>query len=379
MRGHIRRRGTDSWELKYDIDRAEGGRHTVYRSVKGTKREAAAELARLLARAADGGHVDPSKLTVGELVHSRLAHWRAAGTVSPKTAEGYTGLIAAQIVPFIGSIPLQKLTTRDVEAWHGTLLARGRHDGRGGVSARTVGHAHRLLSKALREALRHEMVTRNVATAQRPPRVDADAIPILLPEQVAALPAQLDGHPLAAAAIVALFTGMRRGELLALRWGNIDLDAKIIRVRESLEETKGGLRFKPPKSKAGIRDVTLPNIVTEILHKHRRGLLERRLLLGQGKLTDQDLCFPSWDGSPQPPNAFSAAWTRAAEELGIAVSFHGLRHVHASQLIAAGVDIVTIARRLGHSGPAITLSTYAHLFAKDDSKAAAAINAALGG
>jgi integrase len=385
MRGHIRRRGKNSFELKWDVPREEGGRHIVYRSFKGTRREAAAELARLLARAADGGHVDPSKLTVADHVRARFEQWKATGAISPKTAEGYAGLIERHIIPHLGSKLVQKLTTRDVEAWHSTLLTSGRKgrygrpDGHAGVSRRTIGHAHRVLSKALREGMRHDLVLKNVAAIQRAPKVTADAMVILTPEQVAELPARLGDHALAAPAIVGLFTGMRRGELLALRWGNVDLTGKVIRVRESLEATKAGLRFKEPKSKAGVRDITLPTIVVEVLHAQRKRLLERRLVLGQGKLADTDLVFPAWDGSPQHPDAFGSLWIKLAAQLGLGVSFHGLRHTHASQLIDAGVDVVTIARRLGHSSPAITLNVYAHLFRKDDGKAAAAIDATFKG
>src|SRR5262249_48626295 len=152
-------------------------RHTVYRSFKGTKREASAELARLLARVADGGHVDPSKLTVGEHILARLAQWRAAGTISPKTAERYKGLIDYQIIPHLGSRPLQKLGATDVETCHSALLTKGRGDrhgrpdGENGVSARTIRNAHGLLVKALREAVQHDLVLRNVASVQRPPKV----------------------------------------------------------------------------------------------------------------------------------------------------------------------------------------------------------------
>jgi integrase len=385
MRGHIRRRGAQSWQLKYDIARTEGGRHIVYRSFKGTRREAQAELARLLARAADGGHVDPSKLTVADHVRARFEQWKATGAISPKTAEGYGGLIERHIIPHLGRKLLQKLTTRDIEAWHSILLTSGRKGrygrpgGQAGVSTRTIGHAHRVLSKALREGMRHDLVLKNVAAIERAPKVTADAMTILTPEQVAELPARLKDHALAAPAIVALFTGMRRGEILALRWGNVDLAGKVIKVRESLEITKAGLRFKEPKSKAGVRDITLPTIVVETLQAHRKALLERRLILGQGKLADADLVFPAWDGLPQNPDAFGSLWIKLATQLGLGVSFHGLRHTHASQLIDAGVDVVTIARRLGHATPAITLNVYAHLFRKDDGKAAAAIDAALGG
>src|SRR5262245_9177770 len=102
MRGHIRRRGKNSFELKWDVPREGGGRRIVYRPFKGTRREAAAELARLLARAADGGHVDPSKLTVADHVRARFKQWQASGAISPKTAEGYAGLMERHIVPHIG-------------------------------------------------------------------------------------------------------------------------------------------------------------------------------------------------------------------------------------------------------------------------------------
>jgi integrase len=380
MRGHIRLRGRDSWEIKYDLpDRTEGRRQTRYKSFRGNRREAQAELARLLTQVADGAHVDPSRLTVREHLEERLAVWKNAGKISPKTEERYRELFTRQIVPFpIAIRPLQKLTTKDIEVWHSTLRVKGRIDGKGGVSPVTINNAHRLLRTALADAVRHNLVVKNVCSIQRAPKIEAEEMAILSPEQVAALPAMLDGHPLAAAALTALFTGMRRGEILGLAWGNVDLDAKVIRVRTSLEETRSGLRFKPPKSKAGNRDITLPAIVVETLQAHRKQLLERRLQFGQGKLTGKSLVFPAWDGSPQRPNTFGSTWSRLAQELSL-VPFHGLRHTHASQLIDAGVDVVTIARRLGHSSPAITLQVYAHLFRKDDSKAAAAINAALKG
>jgi integrase len=298
--------------------------------------------------------------------------------ISPKTAERYGDLIAAQIEPFLGTKPLQRLNTRDIEAWHRTLQTEGRKDRSGGISARTIGHAHRILAKALRDAVRHELVRRNVATEQRPPKVIAEEMQILTADQVNDLAARLDGHPLAAPALTALFTGMRRGELLALDWGHTDVDRKIINVVASLETTRAGTRRKGPKTKAGIREITLPSVVIDLLRAQRRTLLERRLLLGQGKLGDTDPVFPAWDGSTWDPNAFSAAWSKAAAELGLAISFHSLRHTHASQLIDAGVDVVTISKRLGHSSPNVTLGVYAHLFRKDDSKAADAIDAAFG-
>jgi integrase len=180
-------------------------------------------------------------------------------------------------------------------------------------------------------------------------------------------------------AMISLFTGMRLGEVLALRWGRVYLDRNTISVRDALEHTKvHGIRFKPPKSKAGRRDVTLPDLLTDLLREYRREQLELRLKLGAGRLDEDAVLFSDIDGNPPSPNALSAAWSDFAERIGLPdVTFHALRHTHASQLIDAGVDIVTISKRLGHAKPDITLRIYAHLFRKDDSKAAAAINAAL--
>jgi len=380
MKGHIRRRGRNSWELKFEVAPVNGKRQTRTQTFRGALREAKDELARLLAQVADGGHVNPSKVIVAEHLRSRLQIWRAKGTVGRKAAERYRQLIENQIVPFIGTKLLQKLTPEEVETWHTKLLTEGRRDKTGGVSTRTIRDAHQILGKALREALKHGLVAKNVCALQPPPTVVSKEMHILTPEQVTGFAALLDGHEFAAPAVTALFTGMRRGEVLGLEWQHVDLDAKLIKIRQSLEETdEGGLQFKPPKTKGSIRDIKLPDIVVETLQAHRRRLLERRMQLGLGKLGKDDLVFPDWEGNPQWPDPFSTRWGELSHELGLGVSFHELRHTHASQLIDAGVDVVQISKRLGHASPAITLSVYAHLFQKDDSKAADAINAALKG
>ena len=378
MKGHIRQRGKNSFELKFDAGRdpATGARLIRYHSFKGTKREAQLKLAALLALVGAGSYVESSKVTVAEFVRARIDQWESACTISARTAQRYRQLCENQIVPHIGEKALQKLKPLDIEGWHSALRSGGRVRTQGGIAARTIGHAHRVLGKALADAARSDLVTRNVCTAEPAPKVAESEM--IIARDVPALLAKLEGERLRMPAIVALFTGMRLGEILALRWGNVDLEGKVVKVRESLEQTKAhGLRFKAPKSKAGRRDITLPDVAVDALREHRKAALELRMRLGAGKLADDALLFCDIEGAPLSPNATSAAWADYAKRIGMPeVTFHALRHTHASQIIAAGVDIVTVSKRLGHAKPDITLRVYSHLFAKDDGKAAAAINAA---
>jgi integrase len=371
MTGHVRRRGSRSWELKFDVgtDPATGIRKTRYASVKGTKREAQIKLAALITSVGAGSYVEPSKSTVADFVRARADQWEAAGDISARTAQRYRQLVENQIAPHLGAKALQRLTRLDIEGWHNSLH-------QGGLAARTIGHAHRVLGKALSDAESDGLVVKNVCKLRKAPKVAQSEMVIV--QDVPGLVAMLRGYRLYLPALVALFTGMRLGEVLALRWGRVKLDGKTIEVREALESTKAGIRFKVPKTKAGRRDITLPNILVDALREHRRAALEQRMQLGAGRLTDEALLFANLEGEPLQPSNVSSDWGDLAERLGMPeVTFHGLRHTHASQLIAAGVDIVTVSKRLGHAKPSVTLAIYAHMFTTDDSKAAAAINAAL--
>jgi len=226
--------------------------------------------------------------------------------------------------------------------------------------------------------MRHDLVARNVAAVEQPPKGDDKEIAVLDAKQVKLLVERLRGRAMYPRAVTALFTGIRRGELLALRWSYVDLDAKQITVGEAIEETQAGIRFKTPKTKNSVRDVSLPDIVVDALREHRRQQLELRVALGLGKLTDDALLFSKLDGSPQSPRAFSKEWADVAASIGMPeITLHALRHTHASHLIDAGLDVVKISRRLGHASPAITLRVYAHLFRKQDDKSSAAINDAV--
>jgi integrase len=374
MTGHIRRRGERSWELKFDRGRdpSTGERKIAYQSFKGTKREAQAKLVELIAAANRGAYVEPAKITVADFVRARIAQWEAAPDgITARTAQRYRELTEHQIVPHLGAKKLQKLTRLDIEAWHNSLHQSG-------LAARTIGSAHRVLHRALRDAEVDALVVRNVCRLKRAPKTpDAD---VAIVTDIPGFVAKIRGTALYVPALLALVTGMRLGEVMALRFSNVDLDKKTVHVREALEATTvHGIRIKAPKSRAGRRDVTLPDIAVAALSEHRRQMLETRVRLGLGKLPDDALLFATLDGRALHPGSISMQWGRIAASIGFPeITFHALRHTHASHLIASGVDIVTISKRLGHAKPDITLRVYAHMFHADDHKAAAVVDAAFG-
>jgi integrase len=375
-RGSIQRRGRHSWRIKVDLASTNSGRQTRYLTVRGTRRDAERELARLVNAAHDGSLVEPSKLTVGAYLQAWLANPHG---LANKTVTRYRQLAHYQIIPHLGMVPLQQLRPAHIVDWHAKLLAGGGVGGRA-LSARSVLHAHCLLHHALERALRSEIITRNVAHAVRPPRIETREIQILKADEIAAVLTALVDHPLYPLVVVALSSGARRGELLGLQWGDVDFASGTIKIERSLEQAGGTLQCKRPKSRHGVRTIALPAAAVEALKDHHRKTLERRLLLGQGKPAADTFVFTTFDGDPIRPDSLSRWWGDMVRSRKLpAVSFHALRHSHASALIAAGVDPLSASRRLGHSSPGITLNVYSHVFNRNEDKAVAAITAALKG
>ena len=375
MKGTITKRGRVSWRLKFDAPSSDGKRNTQYLTVRGSKKDAQLKLAEQLAAIGKGTFVAPDKISVAEHVRGRIDIWHASGEIGDATRERYDVLLKKQIAPHIGSAPMQRLGTAEVQAWHSKMRDAG-------LSAVTVRHAHAVLRKALGDAVRHGQLSRNVCglDGQRAPRVPKKKPAIVKGKQLADVVDTLKATTIYPEAMLGLFCGLRAGEVLALTWSAVDLDRRVLRVRASVEEVAGQpLKIKKPKTEDGERQVTIPDIVVDALRDHRRQQLELRMLLGQGRPDADALLFPGPDGGPGRRTALSIRWGKVAEAIGIpAVTYHNLRHSHASQLIAAKVDIVTISARLGHADPSITLRVYSHEFEESDEAAANAINAALG-
>jgi integrase len=371
MTGHIRRRGAHSWELKFDLgtDPLAGRRRIRYASFKGTKRDAEIELARLVAENATGSGIDPTRATISEFLDRWDRDW-ATTNVSGKTLERYRELLALYVKPHLGAVRIQKLRPVHLNELYAKLQREGGKNGRP-LAPRTVGHVHRLLHRALGHAAIWGIVSQNVASVVNPPKVPDTELTILSEDQIGIVLRYLEGRTLRPIVSFLLGAGCRRGEVLALRWKDIYWSSSRVYFERSLEQTKkGGLRFKSPKTKNGRRNVSISPWLLAELRTHRARQQERRLSLGMGRAPDDSLVFARWDGSTRSPHWLTQKFSLTMDALSIDCTLHSLRHTHVSQLIAAGMDILTISRRLGHASAAITLRVYGHLFSNTDAKAA---------
>ena len=231
MRGHIRKRGKNSWTVVVSLGRdpETGKKKYQWHSVKGTKKDAERVMADMLHRLDTGGFVKPAKMTVGEFLRQWLRDY-VASNVRPATAQEYAQKIEGHIIPALGRIPLPQLQPSHLQAFYRQSQESGRLDGEGGLSARSVVHLHRILSEALSHAVKWGLLARNVAQAVDPPRVTGKEMRTLDTEGVFGLLEASRGMIYYPLFHLAIYTGLRRSELLGLRWRNVDLDLATGRV-----------------------------------------------------------------------------------------------------------------------------------------------------
>jgi len=376
MKGSIRERSPGRWAIILDQrDAATGKRKRKWHSFEGTKREAQVECSRLITAMKGGTYQEPHKITLGDFLTRWIDHIKSQ--VSPKSHERYAGIVNQNIKPVLGAVPLSKLKPAQISEAYSKALVGGRRDDKaGGLAPRTVGHMHRVLKQALSQAVRWELLTRNPAAAVDPPKVDWKPMQTYDLPQTADLIEAVRGTSMFMPTILAVLCGLRRGEICALRWRNVDLAGGQLSVVESLEQTRAGLRFKSPKSGKG-RTVALSETVTYELRAYRVKRAQEMLKLGVG-LSDDDLAIAHVDGSIVQPIYISQQWARAIAKTPLArLRFHDLRHAHATHLLANGVHPKVASERLGHSKVGITLDLYSHVIPGMQADAAATVDAAL--
>jgi len=297
-----------------------------------------------------------------------LTHIRAG--VSPKTLEGYTSKVSAGIVPALGQTGLAKLQPITISTAYAKMRER--------LSPRSVHHTHRVLSQALAQAVRWRLIPRNPCDDVDPPKVEKPELKVWDVNTIQRAIELARPWRVYMPMLLAVMCGLRRGEIVALRWRSIDLDRAQLSVIESAEQTKGRVRLKPPKTGKG-RTVALPAMVVSELREHRRRQTEELLQFGVG-LSDNVFVCAREDGKMLQPNSLYHAWMLFLATTDLPrIRFHDLRHSHATLMLKRNVHPKIVSERLGHSRVALTLDTYSHVLPNMQTEAAAAVDAAFGG
>ena len=358
MRGHIRERSPGHWAIVIDErDPQTGKRKRRWHSFSGTKRQAQVECARLLTEIKNGTHIDPSRMTVAAFLERWIEHMQ--GQVSPRSRERYAEIARKNLAPLLGGIALTTLQPTQISQAYAKALASGRRDGKGGLSARTVTHLHRVLREALQQAIRWQMLARNPADAVKPPKVERKQLSVLDTDATAELIEAARETSLFMPIMLGVRCGLRRGEVVALRWRNVDLERGQISVVASAEQTDLGVREKEPKNGKG-RTIVLSATEIEELRSHRVRQAQGLLALGV-RLTDDHHVVARENGQPLQPRSLTHAFVKFVRRHGFQIRLHDLRHSHATHMLASGVHPKIAQERLGHSSVGITLDLYSHV------------------
>lgn len=363
-----------TWGYVIDLGLPGGDRQQKMRFGFPTKEQAATELDAVRSESVAGTYVEPNRVTLGEY----LSAWVAAGCggVRGSTLVGYRVCVNRHIVPRLGAIPLQALTRVAVQGLYVDLEKSGNTRTGGPLSAKSVHNVQVCLHAALEEAVRNKLLKSNPSdTAHRKPRTRPEMKTWTSQELWRFLDAIGDDADLAPCWIAAQ-TGMRRGELLGLRWRDLDLDLGRLSVRQQWSRQDGELRFGPPKTDNGLRTIDLDEDSIAVLREHRRVQEFQRRSWGDAYASDLDLVFPRPDGTAQDPDRIGKRFSRVVRRLrreGLAlqeIRFHDLRHTHATLLLEEGFDAKYVSERLGHDSVRTTLDLYGHVTSKRRQNAA---------
>lgn len=368
--GTVYQRPNGLWTAQIDLGWIGGRRRrkTIYAN---TEREVLAKRDQLRNQLAKGiSLADPPK-TVEDWMNEWLKTVKSGDGTSPSTLVRYEQVVRVHIIPLIGRIKLTALTPRDVQFMVSHL--------RKVAAPASVIKIHGVLRNALADAERMDLVHRNVAKAVRSASLSRTERRALTPAEAGKLLSQLKGDRLESVFVLALSTGLRRGELLGLRWRDTDLDGRTVFIRQTLQRVNGQLRLVPPKTHRSTRAMPLAQLALSTLTAQRVRQAEDRLLVGPA-WEDHDLVFATHLGTPLEPRNVNRRFDVARSAAGLEwVRLHDLRHAFATYLLDQGEELRTVMDLLGHSTIRLTADTYGHVLPSRARSAVDAIDRVLGG
>ena len=380
MRGHIRKRGKNSWQIAIYRGRDPDGKRLYdYVTVRGTKRQAEQRLTELVRGLDTGEYVEPSQETLGEY----LSRWFKVvkPSLAYKTVGNYS-LAIRHLTQSLGPIRLDRLSAIQIQAAYQELAPH----------PHTAAYAHRVLRRALNQAVKWGLLVRNPALLVDAPRTPKREMQTWTAEQARRFLDVARSNRLYSLYLTIMTTGMREGELLGLRWSDVDLDRGEFTIRQSLVRGGKDPIFKPPKTESGYRVVPIPPVVKDALVSYRKAEIERRLALGP-IYSDHGLVWPSEVGTPivarNLVRQFKSLIEKANKENENAgenekaklpdIRFYDLRHTHATLLLESGIHPKVVQERLGHSSIRVTMDTYSHVMPHMQKEASESIEKSLFG
>jgi len=352
--GTIYKRGS-SWTAQVTL---EGHRLT---KTFATQKECQAWIREVSNQIERGLRIDGAKMRVGDYLELWLENYQ--GAVRPKTHHQYRGVVYNHLIPALGKIKLNTLHPQQIQSLYSKLAEQGH-------SQRTIQLIHSVLRRALVIAERQGLIVRNPAKVVEPPKVPFKEMQILDDNQVRQMMIAADGSRFEHLYYLAVTTGLRQGELLGLKWIDVDWASNNLHVRRQIQRVTGkGTKFSEPKTKAGRRMVELGSEALKRLSSQRKQLDIEALLSGW---QDQGLIFPSTSGTPADQRNLHRDFKRVLEKAGLPnIRFHDLRHTAATLMLINGIPLIVVSRRLGHSKPSVTLDIYGHYLPGMQSTAAA--------
>lgn len=381
--GAIEKRGPNSWRVQVRLGRdpVTGAYARRRFTVRGSRRDAQRALREALHERDNGLNVAPENVGVEDWLRRWLAQHRADGHITERTYDRYGGIIEKHLIPGIGGLRLQKLRSDHLAELKTRWLTGDAASGSRALAGATVNKHLVVLRRALDEAVHAGLLMRNPMDAVRAPSGKPPRERRALDEpEIALLLDAADETKYAVPIRVAIATGLRQGEMLGLRWSDVNLDEARLAVQRSASYVSSGTIYREPKRNSR-RTIELSGATVKVLREHRIAQTEERLRLGS-VWQDHGLVFPSQRGTPWIARGFYRGYRRIVDGSRVTspetVNWHTLRHTAGSQWISHGADIFTVSRRLGHASATFTMDVYGHLLRGQQREAAEALDHLIG-